>query len=99
LCWSRKWPTFGLKSLGMKQIRGNGLLVLTDKRVYFKRYYPEKELDILLESIQKIDTVQNFLGKTRFAPLLKIVFNEEETSFQVKNISEWMEKCQWGIHK
>ncbi len=64
----------------------------TDKRVYFKKYYPEKEINIPLKSIKQVDTVKSFLGKTKFVPLLRIIFEEDETAFQVKNISEWLEK-------
>ena len=33
---------FGQESLGLGQIRGNGVLVLTEKELYFEMWHPKK---------------------------------------------------------
>lgn len=80
---------FGLKSLGGGQIRGNGILVLTDKNVRFFRYFPKKEITIPIQSIKNIDSTNAYLGKSVFAPLLKIEYEGDETAFWVEDLQEW----------
>lgn len=65
---------FGQESLGAMQGRGNGTLVLTDSELYFERWLLKREYRIPLNAIQGIETPSSFLGKTRFTPLLKVVF-------------------------
>lgn len=83
---------FGLKSLGWAQVRGNGILVLTDKRVCFYRYYPKKQISIPLESITNLETVKSYLGKSKFSDLVKITYNEDETAFLVRDVSLWIDE-------
>ena len=56
---------FGQESLGLGQIRGNGVLILTEKELYFEMWSPKK-LHIPINSIQRIGTPTSHLTKTRF---------------------------------
>ncbi|MFW9952864.1 MAG: hypothetical protein ACFFKA_22310, partial [Candidatus Thorarchaeota archaeon] len=42
---------FGLESSGVWKIRGNGVLILTEKELFFGMWKPKRELVILIESI------------------------------------------------
>ena len=68
---------FGQESKGSKQIRGNGVLILTKKEIFFQMWTPRKTLRIPLESIKKIETPKSFLHKSRFKPLLKVSYLNE----------------------
>jgi len=85
---------FGVKSKGMTQIRGNGALLLTKEYLFFQMWIPKKEIKIPLDKIEKIEEVRSFLGKSKFMPLLKIDFideNEQKNSaaWLVKNLQKW----------
>ena len=58
-------------------MRGSGTLVLTDDALIFEMWMPRRELRIPLSSISAVETPTSFLGKTRFKPLLKVVFQNE----------------------
>lgn len=83
---------FGLKSLGGGQIRNKGILALTDKRVYFARYFPDKVISITLDSINHVTTTDGYLGKNISTKLLKIGFSNDEVAFYIDNLSMWIEE-------
>jgi hypothetical protein len=68
---------FGQQSRGVGQMRGSGTLILTDDDLIFEMWVPRRELRIPLRSISAVETPTSFLGKTRFKPLLKVVFQNE----------------------
>ena len=68
---------FGQESLGVTQGRGNGTLIITDSELVFIRWMPRKEFVISLKSITGLETPTSFLGKTRFTPLLKVVYTND----------------------
>ena len=69
---------FGLESKGVKQIRGNGFLVLTENKLYFEMWVkPRTIIEIPIKSIKKIETVKSHLYKSRFNPLLKVIFTND----------------------
>ena len=68
---------FGQESKGSKQIRGNGVLLLTEEELFFEMWTPRKTLRIPLLSIKKIETPKSFLHKSRFKPLLKVSYLNE----------------------
>ena len=70
---------FGQESSGLKQIRGNGMLVLTDQELVFLMYMPRKEVVIPLSKIKEISNPKSFLGKTKFQPLLKVDFTQNDS--------------------
>ena len=85
---------FGFKSNGFKQIKGNGILVLTEKEIVFERWLPEKRFTISVESIENVEETNSFLGKTKGDSLLKIDFLDEKgnldsCAWQVNDLEQW----------
>lgn len=68
---------FGQQSSGIAQIRGNGFLAFTNSRIYFLMYSPKREIAIPWDRVVTVEKPRSFLGKTKFQPLLKIVFTNE----------------------
>lgn len=86
---------FGQESRGVTQMRGNGILILTDTELLFQMWVPNQEFRIPLRSIQSLDNPSSFLGKSRFTPLLKVIYtNEQEATdamaWQVPDLTVWM---------
>jgi hypothetical protein len=87
---------FGQESRGVTQMRGNGTLILTDSDLIFEMWLPSKEFRIPLRSIQAIENPTSFLGKSRFTPLLKVVYTNDQgaadsMAWQVRELSGWMQ--------
>jgi len=87
---------FGIESGGMKQIRGNGILLLTSSQLYFRRLMPRRELLVPLSSITSVETPKKFLGKTKGVKLLKIDFRNDiggvdSAAWQVPDLDKWVE--------
>ena len=68
----------GRKSAGYKQIRGNGVLLLTEEEIVFERWFPEKRIVIPINSVQNTEIVNSFLGKSKSKSILKIDFRDKE---------------------
>lgn len=68
---------FGQESKKYKQIRGNGILIITDTVLMFFMFLPKKEIKIELSAINNIETPSTFLGKSVFRPLLKVTYLNE----------------------
>lgn len=88
---------FGQQSHGVMQLRGNGTLILTDSDLIFERWVPNTEFRIPLRSIQALENPISFMGKSRFAPLLKVVYTNEQGSvdamaWQVPDLSDWVRR-------
>ena len=86
---------FGQNSKGMGQNRGNGILIFTDKGIFFEMWFPKKSMHIPLASIIKADKVTTFLGKTKSKPLLKIQFYNDKgmmdsAAWLVKDPDKWV---------
>jgi hypothetical protein len=92
---------FGIESHGVMQIRGNGILLLTDTDLVFGMFRPTRDFLIPLAKIEKIELAESHLTKTVFQPLLKVYFTNEEgymdsVAWWVINPTEWkelLEKC------
>lgn len=87
---------FGIQSRGMKQIRGNGILILTASQLYFRMLLPRRELMIPLSSITAVETPKSFLGKTKGRKLLKIDFRNDiggtdSAAWLVPDLEKWVE--------
>lgn len=85
---------FGLESWGWKQVRGNGVLVLTNNELFFGMFKPAKNLSIPLESILKIKTSdKSHLRKKTIMRLLKITFmnegKEDIAAWLVNKLDDW----------
>ncbi len=88
---------FGTKSAGMKQVRGNGILILTDSVVYFRMLVPRREVIIPLERINSIKTPRSFLGKSKGGKLLQLDYTnetggEDAAAWMVSGLQEWLDK-------
>ena len=77
ICHDNFAEYFGLESFEGKQVRGKGVLVLTEKELYFLRLHPKMELCIPLKKIKSCVTPSSFLGKSINKPFLKIEFQDE----------------------
>lgn len=92
---------FGIESHGIMQIRGNGILLLTDTDLVFGMFRPAQDFVIPLAELEKIELAESHLTKTVFRSLLKVYFtNKEEqldsVAWRVLNPSAWkdlVEKC------
>ncbi|MCD4775968.1 MAG: hypothetical protein K8S15_07940 [Candidatus Aegiribacteria sp.] len=87
---------FGIKSRGMKQVRGNGTLLLTSSQLYFRMLLPKKEILVPLRSITSVETPRSFLGKTKGRKLLKIDFRNDtggtdSAAWLVADLEKWVE--------
>jgi len=85
---------FGQKSLGMGQVRGNGILALTKMRLVFRMLLPDRTHEIRLESIRNIEHPMTFLGKTKGIRLLVVNYTNDEgeqdaMGWAVKNPDDW----------
>jgi hypothetical protein len=83
---------FGQESRGAGQMRGNGTLIVTDSEIIFQQWVTNREFRIPLRSIQSIENPTSFLGKSRFAPLLKISYLDDtgrvdSMAWQVRDLS------------
>lgn len=86
---------FGQESRGVTQMRGNGTLILTDSDLIFEMWVLNTEFRIPLRSIQAIENPSWFLGKSRFTPLLKVVYTNDQgatdsMAWQVRDLGGWM---------
>ena len=86
---------FGQESAGLKQIRGNGTLVLTDKALYFALWKPNREYTIPLNEIIGIEKTKWHLKKTKGIMMLKVVFNnakgeQDSIAWIVDKLDEWI---------
>jgi hypothetical protein len=87
--------SFGQESLGVKQVRGNGLLILTEHELFFGMYVPRKDWHIPLKTITIIEIVRSHLYKTKSRDLLKVVFTNkfgkiDSIAWLVGNLEIWI---------
>ena len=91
ICQDNSASFFGKKSKKFKQVRGNGVLILTRRELFFRRLMPESEISIPLQNVQGVETPLSFLGKSIFRPLLKVDYRTEtgeadSIAWYVKNL-------------
>lgn len=90
---------FGIESEGMTQIRGNGVLLLTDEEIYFQMWIPNRELKIGRDRISGTEIVNAHLGRTRLRPLLKVNFmnrrgEKDSVAWLVNQPREWVSEIE-----
>jgi len=68
----------GRESRGDRQLRGNGVFVLTREKVFFTLWLPRREVAIPLERIRGVDTPRQFLGRSVGRRLLRIRYVDAE---------------------
>lgn len=78
---------FGVLSSGYAQVRGNGVLALTEKGLHFRMLAPRKYLFIPLDSIREVSHPRWFLGKTKARTLLRVDFVNREGE---KDAAAWI---------
>ncbi len=66
---------FGRSQEGLSQIRGNGVLVLTDSALWFMLAIPRREIEIPLDTMTRVTTARSHLKKARLRPLLLVEFD------------------------
>lgn len=70
---------FGLESRGSFQLRGNGVLVLTEDELWFSRFIKREDITIPLNTIQAVRLVDSHLGKRIFGrKLIYVQFQGSE---------------------
>ena len=87
---------FGLESRGVRQLRGNGALVLTSEMLWFRQALSNREICIPLDRITRVSSVPSHLGKTIIKPLLRVDFidsNEscDSVAWAVRDTTIWQE--------
>ena len=90
---------FGQQSHKSLQIRGNGVLVLTQEELYFEMWHPKKVLQIPTSAFIKVEITKSFLHKSVFRKLLKIMFQnesgeEDAAAWWVSSLDKWIEELQ-----
>jgi len=86
---------FGQESLKLRQVRGNGVLVLTSKELYFEMWIPKRVFRIPLYSIIDFEETKWHLRKTKNRPLLKIIFTNQKgetdsAAWIVRDLDLWV---------
>jgi hypothetical protein len=86
---------FGQESLKLKQVRGNGVLVLTPKELYFELWLPKRVYQIPIDSIIDIEVTKWHLRKTKSRDLLKVIFTNptgetDSSAWIVRELDLWI---------
>lgn len=85
----------GRKSRFVAQVRGNGVLALTDRQLAFFMLLPKKEFRVPLERIQRIDHPLWFCGKSVGRELLVVHYLDEEGAEDAVGFRVPEPRC-WG---
>jgi hypothetical protein len=85
---------FGLESLGVWKVRGNGVLLLTEEELFFGMWKPQKELVIPIKSIIEITNPKSHMHRSIYKPLLKVTFKNtngenDSAAWYVQNLDKW----------
>jgi hypothetical protein len=90
--------SFGRESHGVTQIRGNGILALTDTELWFRMLLPARTTTVPVSAITAIETPRSHLGKGTIRPLLKVRFTtdhgEDAIAWSVANLDRWIAKLE-----
>jgi len=86
---------FGVRSRGMKQIRGNGVLLVTSGELYFRMLAPRRELTVPVRDIIGMGVEKSFLGKSKGIPLLRVDYRDgiggtDSAAWAVRDVSGWL---------
>jgi len=90
--------SFGLESLGARQIRGNGALILTREDLIFIMAFPRRETRVPLNTVTSVSLPRSHLGKTALRPLLRVAFQgpsgDDAIGLAVKDPEGWQQDIQ-----
>ncbi|NHJ85704.1 MAG: hypothetical protein FK734_09600 [Asgard group archaeon] len=86
---------FGQESRGLWQFRGNGVLILTSKELFFEMWMPKKVSNIPIKNIVKVEKAKWHLRKSKNRLLLKIIFINEEgqtdsAAWLIRDLDDWI---------
>jgi len=95
---------FGQESLGVRQVRGNGVLILTNDELIFEYWIPKRILRISVSKIHGLEQTKWHLKKTKGVNLLKVRFtnedgNEDSGAWWVTDIEDWSKFLESIINK
>ncbi len=87
---------FGVRSVGVAQVRGNGCLALTDDALVFRMWTPRKTLVIPRDRVLEVDTARSHLGKSKGIKLLRVRFTNDAgqpdvVAWAVRHLDDWLE--------
>ena len=90
---------FGQESLGSKQTRGNGYLILTENVLYFMMLIPKREIVISMQAVTGSELTSWHIGKSKSRPLLKVVFTNGEGkrdsgAWLIRDPNKWKEEIE-----
>lgn len=85
---------FGFKSKKESQVKGRGVLLLTEDELIFERIISDKRFSISVDSIEEVERVYSFLGKSKAKPLLQLKFENEDNeidycAWYIDDIDQW----------
>ena len=94
----------GQESLGVAAVHGNGVLALTRTSLYFMMWLPQREIRVRTAGITAVETPRSYMGRSRFKPLLKVVFTNERgqadsAAWLVKDLEAWKQVLKEGMSK
>jgi hypothetical protein len=85
---------FGARSRGVRQVRGNGVLLATADGLYFRMLAPKREISIPVREITGFGTEKSFLGKSKGVPLLRVDYlsaeGPESAAWAVRDLDGWL---------
>ena len=86
---------FGLESVGMMQVRGNGCLAATDEKILFVMWKPRKKLTIERARITGVEETKWHLGKSKGRTMLKVLFENDQgkqdsVAWLVADLKSWL---------
>ena len=87
---------FDLESAGVWKVRGNGVLFLTEKNLFFGMWKLKKNLLILVTSIIEVTNPKSHMHRSIARFLLKITFRSENgeadsAAWYVRKLDNWNE--------
>jgi len=90
---------FGQESLKLRQVRGNGVLVLTSEELYFEMWISKRVFRIPIYSIIDLEETKWHLRKTKNRLLLKIIFTNsmgetDSVAWIVRDLDLWINEIQ-----
>jgi len=93
---SSKANFFGLSSRGMRQLRGNGVLALSENVLFFQLWLSRNYIEIPLKNITGIETPRVFQRRSILRRLLRVNFTSDRgrpdaAAWYVNNLPEWKE--------
>ena len=85
---------FGTESLGRGQLRGNGVMVLTEDALHYEMWAPIRSVRIPVSRMVRTENARSHLGRSVLRPLLKVVFENDrgETdscAWLVRDVETW----------